>query len=108
MVCWIEGRHYSVLEVQMNPIELINKARRQLTELGPECANAPPFESIRNQLDYLLALAEGTTRDRSKLARIIIGVQAVREVEPVNQELAVSLHEIQSWADSLLLSTDPP
>jgi len=88
----------------MDPIGLIAKAREQMLALDEAYTDLPLFESVRNQLDYLSSLADGTSGDRTKLSRVIVGVQAAREIEPLDLELAMTLHEIQGWADQLLRS----
>ncbi len=55
----------------------------------------PPLVSIRNQLIYLQQVCAGTAGPE-RLAEIILGLLAVREVEGWDDELADLLHSIQA------------
>ena len=55
----------------------------------------PPLVSNRNQLIYLQQVCAGTA-GLERLAEIILGLLAVREIEGCNDELANLLHSIQA------------
>ena len=55
----------------------------------------PPLVSNRNQLIYLQQVCAGTA-GLERLAEIILGLLAVREIEGCNDELAALLHSIQA------------
>lgn len=59
----------------------------------------PTIESIKNQLDFIKNDLEKSQPDiliasKADVQRIILGVQAVREIEPLNEELADLLCDI--------------
>ncbi|MGC8526963.1 immunity protein Tsi6 family protein [Acidiphilium sp.] len=54
-----------------------------------------PLVSIRNQLIYLQQVCAGTAGPE-RLAEIILGLLAVREIEGWDDELADLLHSIQT------------
>lgn len=74
----------------------IKAALDKCSEVSARFHNYPPFPSIAAQLSYLLDLSEGRTKDRSRLAEIILGVQAAREIEQLDNEFAEILHDISS------------
>lgn len=51
------------------------------------------IQSILAQLRYLEDVAEGRADDQ-RLPEIILGVQAAREIEPLDEALADKLHDI--------------
>lgn len=82
-------------------IDALTRARdiaKKRLGLAPDFAL---FQSIYAQLQYLLAVAEGVEKDRSRLRTIISGTYAVREFEVSHPELANALFEAQSIADKL-------
>lgn len=58
-------------------------------------------ESVMAQLKYLLKFASGETDDRSRLKDIILGVQAVREIDALDEEFADLLMRINREVDNL-------
>jgi hypothetical protein len=50
--------------------------------------------SIIKQLEYLIELDAGRSTDRSRLNEIIVGVQAAREIEPLDPDLAEMLYAV--------------
>jgi hypothetical protein len=73
----------------MNRLELFKEALAQTNKL-----RAAPFKSISLQLNYLIDLEEGRCSDRDRLNDIIIGIQTVREVEPVDANIASWLYRV--------------
>ena len=59
------------------------------------------LESINNQLRYLLDLCDGRTQDKSKLTSIILGIQAAREIEQLDEDLADLLYKVNEQAMSM-------
>jgi hypothetical protein len=82
----------------MNRAELFDKAKRESEALSKEFPELPTIRSIMHQIDYLTQLTKGTTNDRSRLKEIVIGIQAAREIEPLNLELAELLYEVDAEA----------
>ncbi|MEA1649434.1 immunity protein Tsi6 family protein [Nitrospirillum sp. BR 11164] len=72
---------------------------RQLRVAWPDSAT---LGSIHRQLDYLLLIATDPATNRARLVDIVIGVQAAREVEAMDPDLADLLHAISAWVDRLL------
>lgn len=54
------------------------------------------FVSIRNQLFFLANYDPQNAIDRARIRDIVFGVQAAREVEMIDMELAEILHEVSS------------
>ena len=63
----------------------------QLIDAYPEVS---PFESVRNQIKFLIELEEGTRQDSNRLKDIIIGVITVREIEDRDMEVADLMYDI--------------
>lgn len=76
--------------------DLLVEARGESLILKERFPQVATIDSIINQLDYLIALSDGETVDRSRLAEIILGVQAAREIEALDMDLAEKLHEINA------------
>jgi hypothetical protein len=55
---------------------------------------AVTLKSIINQLHYLIDLDTDKTTDRSRLSEIVLGVQAAREVEPLDLDTAEILYQV--------------
>jgi hypothetical protein len=66
----------------------LSSRRQRLFVQALERANAeaqrapgvPLFQSIKNQLEYLVDLDAGRRTDRERLAEIILGIQAARDL----------------------------
>ena len=54
--------------------------------------------SIIAQLHYLIDLDAGRTKDRSRLTEIVLGVQAAREIEPLDLKVAELLYRVAEAA----------
>src|SRR5438552_16045210 len=50
--------------------------------------------SVINQLDYMIELEEGKRTDAQRLGEIILGILAIREIEPLDADLADMLCEV--------------
>lgn len=80
----------------MTSVETIKEAI-SLTE--KRLSDIPDFDiyhSVINQLHYLLSVADGSDKDKSKLDKIIIGHYAVREFEESDHELSSILKKCQN------------
>ena len=75
---------------------LIADAKRRTCVLTERFPGIRELESIRVQLDYLSDYAAGKN-EGERLRDINIGVIAVREVEPRDEELAELLYEVAEW-----------
>ena len=71
------------------------EARQRCETLLAARPGLPPLVSIRNQLIYLQQVCAGTAGPE-RLAEIVLGLLAVREVEGWDDELADLLHSIQA------------
>lgn len=60
------------------------------------------YQSIDNQLDYLLELLQGSNLDRSKLKKINLGRYAAYEFEQSDSQLADELMEVQSIVNKMI------
>ena len=60
-----------------------------------------PLKSVENQLLYLIDLEEGRRQDRNLLARINLGLIAVREIEDLDLPFAELLHKVSAQADQM-------
>ena len=72
-----------------------------LTKLLVECEaklrknpNFRPLTIVKEEVNYLIALMEGKTQDRSNLANIQIGLLAVREFEATDPEFAELIFQV--------------
>lgn len=75
---------------------LLNDALVQARALQLRYPGARTIASIARQLTYLVELESGGTNDRSRLSDIILGVQAAREIEPLDMDLAETLYKVSS------------
>ena len=85
----------------MERLELFEKAKCQSEILSDQYPEAPTIRSIMRQIDYLTQLENGTIHDRSRLKDIVLGVQAAREIEPLDRELAELLYEVSAEAKKM-------
>lgn len=69
-------------------VRLFQQALLAIEKLECEYPSYPPFESIRNQLLFLLDQASGKAQDCEGLSQINIGYITVREVEPMDDAAA--------------------
>lgn len=68
---------------------------------------AEVLTSVAAQLRYLLDVAEGVASD-SRLSEIVLGVQAAREVEQLDEALADKLHTIAAQVRAADASASRP
>ena len=84
----------------MQRIQLFEEALSECNELMEKHSNLRSLESIRQQLEYLLALAKGD-QDRSRLRDIVIGPLTAREIEPLSQKAADLFYRVSAEARSI-------
>lgn len=78
----------------MDRVDFLQMVKSKAIEYQTRFSNDVTIESILKQLDFLIALSEGKRFDRERLADIIIGILTVREIEPVDYELAEQLYKV--------------
>ncbi len=77
---------------------LFKKALTACEKLQARHPQAMVLASIIAQLKYLIDLDAGRTKDRSRLSQIALGVQAAREIEPLDLKTAELLYEVADAA----------
>jgi hypothetical protein len=82
----------------MGRLPLFQKALDETESLHRAYPDVQTLQSIANQIKYLISLATGASTDRSRLREIILGVQAAREIEPLNRDLADLLYRVDEEA----------
>ncbi len=83
-------------------VDLFHQAVLAIERLESEYPSHPPFESIHNQLLFLLDQASGRVMDQEGLARINIGLITVREVEPMDDAAANLFYLVSAEAKQML------
>lgn len=78
----------------MNTIELFNTALEACERYRVRYPEDPAILQIVPQLQYLVGLAQGTEKDRSRVAKLTIGVLTVREIAPMDEQLALLLDQV--------------
>lgn len=86
--------------------QLINDAIERCNVVAAKYGEMPPFPSVRAQLGYLSDLVAGRATDKKRLKEIILGVQAAREIESLDEPLADLLYKISAEVDRMLRATD--
>lgn len=81
-----------------NRVAVFERARKACAKLLQDYPHSGPLRSVLDQLDYLLALEAGTTRDRAPLGRLNFGVIAAKEVESMDVRVAFLLYAAQEEA----------
>ena len=82
-------------------LELFEQARTACGKLLAEWPGKRAIQLIISQLEYLIALEEGTSSDRTRLKDLTIGVLAFREIEPLSMEIAELLGTVADEARSM-------
>lgn len=85
----------------MQRIQLFEEALRECNNLMEKYSTLRSLESIRQQLEYLLALEKGDREDRSRLKDIVIGPLTAREIEPLSQKAADLFYRVAAEARSM-------
>jgi hypothetical protein len=77
-------------------IALFQRAKKEIATLEKRYPGYPPFESIQNQLQFLIDQCDVNTPDFVALAQINLGYLAMREVESRNDAIADLLYEVSA------------
>ena len=85
----------------MQRIQLLEEALGECNNLMEKYSNLRSLESIRQQLEYLLALEKGDREDRSRLKDIVIGPLTAREIEPLSRKAADLFYRVAAEARSM-------
>jgi hypothetical protein len=85
----------------MTRIQLFRDALSRTMSLGRLHPANGAMLSIAIQLDYLIDFENGVHSSRGRLDDLIIGVLAVREIEPLDQSLAKLLCEVQEQVEHM-------
>ena len=84
----------------MGNLDIFLEALRRVEDLHSKFPDVQTIQSIIRQLEYLIGVKNGSN-DRSRLGEIILGVQAAREIEPLDGELAELLYRISDEAKQM-------
>lgn len=82
-------------------LQLLKDGQAYCEALARQYPQIAALASIRAQIDYLLALVQGESSDRSRLGQITIGVLTAREVEPLDDDGVEILYQIATLARTL-------
>lgn len=75
-------------------VRLFNDAITAINELINRYPDILEFESVRNQLNYLLEVEENKRDDLHRLNDIIIGIITVREIEDRDMDVANLMYKV--------------
>jgi Tsi6 len=84
----------------MNRLGLLTEALAKSKNLQEQFPEVQTIGSIIRQLEYLIGVESGVN-DRSRLDEIILGVQAAREIEPLDGDLAELLYQVNDVARTM-------
>ena len=85
----------------MNRLALFQDAHARAKALYKTYPELMTIDSVIRQIDYLIDLETGLSTDRSRLKEIILGVQAAREIEPLDADLAEMLYTVSEQAQRM-------
>jgi hypothetical protein len=85
----------------MDRLTLFRTARAKTEALHVRFPEVKTVQSIIRQIDYLLSLETGQSTDRSRLSEIVLGIQAAREIEPLDNDLAETLYAVSDQAKKM-------
>ena len=88
--------------------EVLTKALAKCASLLHDYPAFPPLLSTKVQLEYLIALVNGSSNDRSRLKDIIIGVYAAREFETIDMSFPNLVYEGDEIAERLKRTKSRP
>jgi hypothetical protein len=88
----------------MSRLELFATARERAQAALEASPFLFPLESVIAQLDYLIAVEEGTAADLGPLQTMDLGQIAARDIEGVDRDLANMLHSISAEVRRMLAS----
>ena len=78
----------------MDRLELFHKALDACIKLHGHYPKDETVDSVIKQIQYLISLETGQNRDRSRLKDIVIGIQAAKEIEPLDLDIAQLLYAV--------------
>lgn len=85
----------------MDRLNLFRTALTISREHAKQWGQHPAIRSIIVQLEYLEAAEMDSTKDRSRLNDIIVGLLAVREIEDRDKPLSELLYKMSSEAEEM-------
>jgi hypothetical protein len=85
----------------MKDIDLLTKLLGECEARLRKNPNFRPMTIVKEEVQYLVALMEGKTQDRSNLANIQIGLLAVREFEADDPEFAELIFHVADLVKKL-------
>jgi hypothetical protein len=85
----------------MNRIDLFLSALTGAQSLQFRYPQDNSVQSIVKQLSFLVELERGERSDAARLSDIIIGVLALKEVEPLDSNLAAVLYDVSVEVESM-------
>lgn len=98
------GFHKGPLAMNATYIQVaIDRTHARNSKIGTN----PMLDSVIEQLNYLLSLANGTSSDDSRLKDINIGLIAVRELEGGDDALANMLYELEQEVRDRIAKQQP-
>ena len=78
----------------MDRIDIFLKAKAETENLQVRYPADPSIESVLKQLSFLIELQRGERSDAIRLNDIIIGVLALKEIEPLDPDVAEILYSV--------------
>jgi hypothetical protein len=85
----------------MSRIDLFLRAKDETERLHLRYPNDSTIESIIKQLSFLIELDRGERSDAIRLNDIIIGVLALREIDPLDPSLAELLYSVMEEVETM-------
>ena len=85
----------------MDDRELLNKVLAECDSRLDKNPSFRPLTIVKEEVEYLRALIDGETQNRSNLGNIQIGLLAVREFEANDPEFADLIFQVMELVDKL-------
>lgn len=85
----------------MNRMDLFLKAKAEAEKLQLKYPNDTSIDSVVKQLTFLIELERGERSDAIRLNDIIIGVLALKEIEPLDPSLAELLYSVTEEVETM-------
>lgn len=85
----------------MSLLALFEAALARTKELHLKYPEVETISSIARQIEYLIDLDTGVVTDRSRLREIVLGLQAAREIEPLDADLAEMLYTVSEQSKKM-------
>lgn len=87
--------------ILMSRIELFLRAKAEAERLHLKYPKDSTIDSIIKQLSFLIELDRGERSDAIRLNDIIIGVLALREIDPLDPNLAELLYSVMEEVETM-------